>query len=79
MVPIPTAVAICPMVQPAARHSRVPQPTQKKSVIIRRYRKGRPAAGETPSEIEAETAFPKGMDAEGLHERYERARYGRSE
>lgn len=46
---------------------------------IRRYRKGRPAAGETPSEIEAETAFPRGMDTEGLHERYEKARYGRSE
>ncbi len=45
--------------------------------VIRRYRKERPRAGETPAEIEEGAVFPDGFDGKALHERYEKARYGR--
>ena len=46
---------------------------------IRRYRRGSPLPSpcETPTRIEEGTAFPEGYDVAGLHEAYERARYGK--
>ncbi len=44
--------------------------------VIRKYRRDTPLPFETPSEIEAAAAFPDGYDSGGLHERYEKARYG---
>ncbi len=44
---------------------------------IRRYRKDLPARAETPSEIESAAALPQGFDMQGLHDQYEKARYGR--
>lgn len=44
---------------------------------IRRYRKERPMACETPDEIEEKTAFPGNFAVQELHDAYEKARYGK--
>lgn len=45
---------------------------------IMKYRGDVPRRSETPSQIEDAAQFPQDFDIKGLHEKYERARYGES-
>lgn len=62
--------------QPLTEREKIRQEYRR---TISRYRKSPPERSETPSQIESGADFPQGFDAEALHERYEKARYGRAE